>query len=92
MNRKPQLSKLVGSTLKKSSFEIQFMLVVVTKLERFSFIVNFSASLRASFLSLNLSMCTLNSGALSFTSWLMWARYPFLNRLLATCLAFVSVL
>jgi len=56
VNWKPQLSKLVGSTLKKSSFEIQFMLVVVTKFERFSFVVNFSASLRASFLSLNSSM------------------------------------
>ena len=56
MNWKPQLSKLVGSTLKKSSFEIQFMLVVVTKLERFSFVVNFSESSRACFLSVNSSM------------------------------------
>ena len=92
MNWKPQLSKLVGSTLKKSSFEIQFMPVVVTKLGRFSFIVNFSASLRASFLSLNSSMLTLNSGAPSFRSELMWARYPFSNKLLTTCLAFASVL
>ena len=56
MNWKSQLSKLVEFALKKSSFEIQFMLMVVTKLERFSFVVNFSASLRASFLSLNSSM------------------------------------
>jgi len=54
VNWKSQLSKLVEFTLKKSSFEIQFMLM--TKLERFSFVVNFSASLRASFLSLNSSM------------------------------------